>query len=121
AGSTATGAAPAAVAASPAGEAARPAAPGTAGPTSPGVPPTAEPHGKGVVKRTATNVKQALLIVIGALAALFAVFNSQNVQVHWIFGDAVNTPLILVIAIAFVAGAVIGWIAAKLGGRNRTN
>lgn len=80
----------------------------------------AERHGSGVVRRTTNNVKRALLLVVGALAALFAVFNSQNVQVHWIFGSAVNTPLIIVIVIAFVAGGLIGWIAAKLGNRDHT-
>src|SRR4051812_25716895 len=40
---------------------------------------TPAPHGPGVVKRTTNNLGRALLIVIGALAALFAVFNSQNV------------------------------------------
>ncbi len=79
---------------------------------------TTEPHGPGVVKRTTNTVKRVFLIALGALVALFAVFNSQNVEVRWIFGDPIQTPLILAIAVTFVAGAVIGWVAAKLGSRS---
>lgn len=78
----------------------------------------AEPQGPGVVRRTTNTVKRVLLFALGALVALFAVFNSQNVEVRWIFGDPIQTPLILAIAVTFVAGAIIGWLVAKLGGRN---
>ena len=76
-----------------------------------------EPHGPGVVRRTTNTVKRILLIAVGALVALFAVFNSQNVEVKWIFGDPIQTPLILAIGVTFIAGAIIGWLVAKLGGR----
>ena len=78
----------------------------------------AEPHGPGVVHRTTSTIKRVLLVAIGALVALFAVFNSQNVEVRWIFGDPIQTPLILAIAVTFIAGAIIGWLVAKLGGRS---
>lgn len=78
---------------------------------------TSEPHGPGVVKRTTNTVKRVFLVALGALVALFAVFNSQNVEVRWIFGDPIQTPLILAIAVTFVAGATIGWLVAKLGSR----
>lgn len=88
------------------------------GPT-PGTPAQPPRHeGPGRVKRTARQVKQALLVVIGALIAAFAISNRDEVRVRWIFGDPVSTPLILVIAIALVAGLVLGWIIAKLSGRN---
>jgi uncharacterized integral membrane protein len=50
-------------------------------------------------------------LVIGALVALFAVLNRDDVEVNWIFGTA-QTPLIIVIAVSFLLGAVVGWIAA---------
>jgi uncharacterized integral membrane protein len=84
-------------------------------------PTTATPPahtGPGVVKRTTITVKRVLLVVIGALIALFAVFNSQNVSVNWIFGKDIQSPLILVIVVAFIAGAAIGWLVAKLGRRS---
>jgi uncharacterized integral membrane protein len=82
--------------------------------------PEAEPStapSRGVVKRTTSGIKRVVLVVVGALIALFAVFNSQNVQVRWIFGDPIQTPLILVIAVSLVAGIAIGWIVAKIGAR----
>ena len=76
-------------------------------------------RGPGVVKKTTSTIKRVLLVVIGALIALFAVFNSQNVEVKWWFtGDPIQTPLILAIFVALVAGAAIGWLAAKLSGRH---
>lgn len=91
--------------------------------TKPVVPGGATPsahtsHGPGVVRKTTNTVKRVFLVALGALVALFAVFNSQNVEVRWIFGDPIQTPLILAIAVTFIAGAIIGWLVAKLGGRN---
>jgi uncharacterized integral membrane protein len=76
-------------------------------------------HGASVVRKTTNTVKRVLLVAVGALVALFAVFNSQNVEVRWIFGDPIQTPLILAIGVTFLAGAVTGWLFAKLGGRGR--
>jgi uncharacterized integral membrane protein len=50
-------------------------------------------------------------VAIGALVALFAVLNLDEVEVNWIFGTA-DTPLILVIAVTFLLGAATGWIAS---------
>lgn len=70
----------------------------------------------GVVKRTTNTVGRVLLIVVGALIAIFAIVNLQDVEVDWIFGR-VQTPLILALVVALVAGIIIGWLAAKLGNR----
>lgn len=92
-------------------------------PQQPNYPPVEDapspdhPHGPGVVKRTTNTIKRVLLVVIGALIALFAVFNSQNVEVRWIFGQPIETPLILAIAVTLAAGIAIGWIGAKLNSR----
>src|SRR4051812_35834094 len=89
-----------------------------AGGPHPGQPaaPPAE-HGPGVVRRTTDGVKRAALVLIGAVFALFAVQNRDNVQVRWIFGDPIDTPLILALLVVFAAGAAIGWLVAKLGTR----
>lgn len=71
-------------------------------------------HRPSAIQSTTTGVKRALLVVLGALAALFAVFNSRRVEVRWIFGDPVETPLILVIVISLLIGVLIGWLSAKL-------
>lgn len=78
----------------------------------------ASPDGPGVVRRTTNTAKRIALVVIGAFAALFAVFNSQQVEVNWIFGDAIQTPLILALAVTFIAGAAVGYLWSKLGGRS---
>lgn len=87
---------------------------------APGAPTQPQPHGPGVVKRTTNTVKRFTLVIIGALIALFAVLNTDQTEVDWIFGTPVQTPLILVIAVAFLAGAIIGWLVAKLSGRGNT-
>ncbi len=76
------------------------------------------PQRPGVVRRTTNTVKRFMLVLLGVILTLFAVSNSQDVKVRWVFGDPVSTPLILVIAITFVVGATIGWLFAKLGGRH---
>lgn len=69
-------------------------------------------------RSAATGFKRVALVVLGALIALFAVFNSRDVDVRWIFGDPIQTPLILVIVISLVVGIAIGWLAAILRGRH---
>ena len=49
---------------------------------------------------------------------MFAVLNLDEVQVNWIVGT-VSTPLIVVIGITFLLGAVLGWIAHAARGRRR--
>jgi uncharacterized integral membrane protein len=44
--------------------------------------------------------------VIGALVAAFALLNLDDVKVHWLFATA-QTPLILVIVLAFLLGVVV--------------
>ncbi|MDO9356704.1 MAG: LapA family protein [Solirubrobacteraceae bacterium] len=101
----------------PAGGPGQGGAPATPGGANPKGTPPAPASGPGRVKRTARQVKQALLVIVGALIAIFAVTNRDPVRVNWIFGETASTPLILVIAITLVAGFVIGWLVAKLGNR----
>lgn len=68
---------------------------------------------RGVVKKTTDNVKRLTLVLLGAFAALFAVFNARQVEVRWIFGDPIQTPLILVIAVCLAVGFAGGWLVAK--------
>jgi uncharacterized integral membrane protein len=49
-------------------------------------------------------------LIIGALVTLFAVLNLDRVDVNWIFGTW-RTPLIIVIAVTFLLGAMAGGIA----------
>jgi uncharacterized integral membrane protein len=49
---------------------------------------------------------------LGALAVLFAVLNLDDVQVNWIVGTW-DTPLIVVIALSLLVGALIGWVVSR--------
>jgi uncharacterized integral membrane protein len=46
-------------------------------------------------------------IAAGAIAALFAVLNTDKVRVHWLVGTTA-TPLIIVIVLSFVLGIAAG-------------
>lgn len=52
-------------------------------------------------------------LVLGAIVAVFAVVNVNDVEVDWIFTTS-QTPLIVVIAIAFLVGALIGWLVGAV-------
>ena len=56
------------------------------------------------------NRRLVVGVLVGALVAVFAVLNVDEVEVNWIFGTA-QTPLIVVIAVTFALGALTGWIA----------
>jgi uncharacterized integral membrane protein len=49
---------------------------------------------------------------LGGLGAIFAVLNVDEVEVNWLFGTW-STPLIIVIALAFVLGAGTGYLVAR--------
>ena len=76
--------------------------------------PPAKRGGSGLISKE--NRRTVAGLSIGALVAVFAVLNLEEVQVNWIVGT-VSTPLILVIGITFLLGAVLGWIAHAARGR----
>jgi uncharacterized integral membrane protein len=53
------------------------------------------------------QVRLGLAAVLGGLAVAFALLNLNRVDVNWILGTW-NTPLILVIAVSLLVGAVLG-------------
>jgi uncharacterized integral membrane protein len=64
------------------------------------------------------NVKLILVGAFVALLVIFALLNTHDVGVDWIF-DTVSVPMILVIAVAAVLGFAIGFIVrSHLAGRN---
>jgi uncharacterized integral membrane protein len=63
------------------------------------------------------------LILAGALAALalaFAVLNMERVEVDWILISS-KTPLIIVIALSLLVGAVLGYVIARRSARAAAN
>jgi uncharacterized integral membrane protein len=90
---------------------------GTSAPTTPAAPsggPPAKKKGSSILAKE--NRRLLYGLVIGSIVAVFAVLNLDEVEVNWIFGTA-QTPLIVVIAVSFLLGALTGWIAAA--GRQR--
>ncbi len=51
-----------------------------------------------------TNTRLIAAGILGVLAVVFAVINLDEVKVHWLVGTW-ETPLIVVIAVAFLLGA----------------
>lgn len=60
----------------------------------------------------AARPRQLALVVVTALVTLFAVLNLDEVQVNWIVGSW-STPLIVVIAVSAVLGALIDRVALR--------
>ena len=53
-----------------------------------------------------TRGREIAAAVLGALVAVFALLNLGDVKVHWLFVTG-RTPLIVVIALAFLLGMVV--------------
>jgi uncharacterized integral membrane protein len=54
----------------------------------------------------AQRARMAVAGGVGVLVTLFAVFNLDDVEVNWLLGTW-STPLIVVIAISFLAGVAV--------------
>lgn len=50
--------------------------------------------------------------IVGAVVAAFAVLNLNDVRVHWLFATG-RTPLIVVIAFAFLLGIVVDRLVVR--------
>jgi uncharacterized integral membrane protein len=62
------------------------------------------------------------LMLVGALAALavaFAALNVNQVEVDWIL-DTTKTPLIVVIVVSLLVGAVLGFVVARRSTKARS-
>jgi uncharacterized integral membrane protein len=63
------------------------------------------------------QLRLGLAAVLGGLAVAFALLNLNRVDVDWILGTW-NTPLILVIAVSLLVGALLGTVIGRR--RSRT-
>lgn len=78
-----------------------------------------QPQEAGARKRTRRESTRTLaLVVLAALTAAFAVLNVETVAVDWIFGTA-HVPLIVVIVVSLLLGAVLLYGAERLAARRR--
>ncbi|MBV8713144.1 MAG: hypothetical protein JOY56_15250 [Solirubrobacterales bacterium] len=85
---------------------------------------TAAPESTADVRSRRTGVERrdrARLIaaaIVGALIAVFAVVNLNGVKVHWVFATG-QTPLIVVIALAFVLGILVDRLVIRARRKRR--
>ncbi len=59
------------------------------------------------------------LVALAVLATLFAVFNLEKVEVHWIFFGKSHAPLIVVIVLSVLVGVVLTHFAERRLARRR--
>jgi uncharacterized integral membrane protein len=67
---------------------------------------------------TRAQARWIVAAVLAVLVILFAVLNSQDVEVDWIV-TTTETPLVVVMALCAVAGLVIGRLLAWQRARHR--
>ena len=75
-------------------------------------------RGSGSGRGNAETTRLAVALVAGGLIAVFAVLNTDQVKVDWVLGSA-QTPLILVVVVSLLIGALIGYVSARRGRRRR--
>jgi len=73
-----------------------------------------EHHGLTVRER----VRVAVAVVLAVLITVFAILNTGDVKVDWIFGSS-RAPLIVVIVISLLVGVVLTYIAERRVARRR--
>ena len=66
---------------------------------------------------TRERARTAALVILAVLITLFAVLNVKDVEVDWIFGSG-HAPLIVVIVLSLLVGAVIARAAGRAGRRS---
>ncbi|HWT95211.1 MAG TPA: lipopolysaccharide assembly protein LapA domain-containing protein [Solirubrobacteraceae bacterium] len=85
---------------------------GTTGTGTGGGAPGGKPAKRGGGPLAKENRRLLYGLVLGAIVAVFAVLNLDDVRVNWVFGTW-STPLILVIAVTFLLGAATGYVAGR--------
>jgi uncharacterized integral membrane protein len=63
-------------------------------------------------RSTRETVRTAGLVVLAILITLFAVLNTKEVKVNWVFGSG-KAPLIIVIVITLLVGIVLAYFAER--------
>jgi uncharacterized integral membrane protein len=83
-------------------------------PGTTGQPSAPEKNG-GKTKRRSTGerARSGAVLVLAVLIILFAVENSNEVQVDWLLGSG-KAPLIIVILITLLVGIVITYLAGRM-------
>lgn len=81
--------------------------------------PAHAPQSKPARSRSRREIARSLaLIVLAVLITLFAVLNTDEVEVDWIFGSS-NAPLIVVIVVSLAVGILLAHFAETFARRRR--
>ena len=78
----------------------------------------ADSRGDGTVTRSRQRARVIAAGVVGAVVAAFALLNLNDVRVHWLFATG-HTPLIVVIAFAFLLGVIVDRLALRATRKRR--
>jgi uncharacterized integral membrane protein len=65
-----------------------------------------------------SNVRRYVIIALLVILAIFVLQNSQKVKIDFLFFTTTETPLIVALLFAALLGAVIGWLATRIGRHN---
>jgi uncharacterized integral membrane protein len=76
------------------------------------------PRGSGERRGRRELARTCALVLLAVLATLFAVLNVEDVKVNWIFGTD-EAPLIIVIVISVLVGAIFTHFAERRGAKRR--
>lgn len=74
--------------------------------------------GAGVRRSRRELARTSALVVLAVLVTLFAVLNTDEVKVHWVFGSG-KAPLIIVIMISLLVGVILTHFAERRGSKRR--
>lgn len=70
-------------------------------------------------KRSGPSVRTIVLVIVGVLLVWFGLVNRDDVNVTLLFGDGYDMPLVVALAIAALAGGVVGYLLARSHARSR--
>jgi uncharacterized integral membrane protein len=82
-----------------------------------GTTASSPPRRRGGGRSRREQVRLVVAGLLGGLAVAFALLNTGHVEVDWILGSW-STPLIVVIIVSLLVGALLGFTLAKRTGRS---
>jgi uncharacterized integral membrane protein len=82
------------------------------------IPAPETPQKQAERRRAGERARTVAMVLLAVLITLFAVFNSHEVKVDWIFGSD-HAPLIVVIIISLLVGIVLTYFAERRGRKRR--
>ena len=73
----------------------------------------------GTSRSTREKTRTGAIVLLAVVATLFAVLNTESVQVNWVLGSG-HAPLIVVIVISMLVGIVLTYLADRISRKRRS-